>query len=285
MSKMYNFAYKTLENHVEQICTEVKLIKDFSHNGEKGREAEGILKGFFSKMLPKKVSVGTGFVIDNIDNHSNQLDIMIYDSLSIPPIFQGYENSIIHIDSLNTVIETKLTYRNSKEVVLRSQKSANKVKNISLGGFDTEEYIELEGRGKYSEYKGYSEYFPYSKEDLISRKSKQFPLCVLFAYTTDIQQKQTILDYLNDNKNLIEKDGELPFHPGLDIICILNLGLFAYRGGKYESFFDGDAGNDKLFSTLYHVINNHIQNKKRGEKDFVSSWFNGLLKKNMEEKI
>ncbi|WP_242243364.1 DUF6602 domain-containing protein [Bacillus cereus group sp. BfR-BA-01309] len=277
MSKMYNFAYKTLENHVEQICTEVKLIKDFSHNGEKGREAEGILKGFLSKMLPQRVSVGTGFVMDNVDNHSNQLDIMIYDPHSIPPIFQGYENSIIHIDSLNVVIETKLTYRNSKDVVLTSQKSANKVKSISLGGFDNEEYIELEGV--------YSEYFPYSKEDLISRKPKQFPLCVLFAYTTDIQQKQTILDYLNDNKNFIEKDGELPFHPGLDIICILDLGLFAYRGGKYESFFDGDAGNDKLFSTLYHVINNHIQNKKREEKDFVSSWFNGLLRRNMEENI
>ncbi|PFB33646.1 hypothetical protein CN392_17915 [Bacillus cereus] len=281
MSGMYNFAYKTLENHVKQMCNEVSLIKEFSHNGEKGREAEGILRGFLSKMLPQRVTVGTGFVMDNLDRHSNQLDIMIYDAHSIPPIFQGYENSIIHIDSLNVVIETKLTYRNNEDVVLASQKSANKIKNLSLGELATQEQLDSSEKEKvkYGKYNGYSKYFPYVKDELISRKPKKFPLCVLFAYTTDVKRQTSVLNYLNANKNLIENDNELPFHPGLDIICILDLGLFAYREGKYEPFFTGDAENDKIFSTLYHVLNNHIQNKGVGERDFVSSWFNGLLRK------
>ncbi|QEL85894.1 DUF6602 domain-containing protein [Bacillus mycoides] len=284
MKKMYNFAYKTLENHIEKMMTEVQLIKQLRHNGEKGRESEGILKNFLIEMLPQRVAVRTGFVMDNVDNHSNQLDIIIYDSYFMPPVFQGYENSIIHIDSLDIVIETKLTYDNKKDIVLTSQRSANKVKNMALGEHATEEPVQFPSNPNYKEYIGYSEYFPYCKGELISRKPKKYPLCVLFAYTSKIKKIETVLKYLNDESELVNKTETLPIYPGLDIICILDIGLFVREKGKYVSFFDGKVENSELFSTLYYIMNNHIQMKERKNRDFISTWFNGLLKKNIEEK-
>ncbi|WP_100616853.1 DUF6602 domain-containing protein [Bacillus cereus] len=289
---MFNFSNDSLVQHVEKMSAEIKLIKQLEHNGEKGREAEGILKNFLNEMLPKKVTIGTGFVIDNSGRNSNQLDIMLYDGHETSPIFQGYENSVIHIESVFATIETKLTYSNSKKVVLTAQKSANKVKRISLKDVETEELLEqVSGEvdednakiEKHEEYKFHSRYYPYTKKELLNQHNeRELPLCVLFAYSSKVKKLETIISYLNNKKSLSENEQKKPYYPALDLICILDMGIIVREEGKYVSFFSLDYKTDKhkVFNTFYYLLNHHIDKKKKIKKDYISTWFTSFLRSN-----
>lgn len=79
-----------------------------SHRGEDGRYIESLIKEYLKRYLPKDLEVLTGFILrpavktglnnknrkDDIDQHSTQLDIIIYDSHHYP-IFQRFGDSVI----------------------------------------------------------------------------------------------------------------------------------------------------------------------------------------------
>ncbi|MGK7955519.1 MAG: DUF6602 domain-containing protein [Crocosphaera sp.] len=79
-----------------------------AHHGEDGRFVEDLLREYLSKFLPRELEVLTGFILrpavktgekgkerknDN-DQHSTQLDIIIYDSSQFP-VFQRFGESVI----------------------------------------------------------------------------------------------------------------------------------------------------------------------------------------------
>lgn len=284
---MFNFSNEALAHHVSKMTTEVSIIKEFNHNGEKGREAEGILKNFFKEMLPKKVSTGTGFALSNAGKYTNQIDIMLYDRHHTPPIFQGYENTVINIDSVFATIETKLTYYNKASIVATAQKSANKIKRMALKELETEEQIELlntddlKERLKNNNYLGYSRHFPYLKNQLINQtEGKELPLCILFAYSSNEKKIETIVKYLNKNNSLQVDKKSKPYHPALDIICILDKGIIVRNHDKYVSFFSKGSKLDpiKIFNTFYYLLNHHIDKKVMTDKDYISTWITSLLR-------
>lgn len=79
-----------------------------AHHGEDGRFVEELLREFFSKYLPKSLEILTGFILrpavktgttglerkNDLDEHSSQLDIIVYDSERYP-VFQKIGNSAI----------------------------------------------------------------------------------------------------------------------------------------------------------------------------------------------
>jgi hypothetical protein len=79
-----------------------------AHNGEDGRYVEDFISEYLRKFLPKHLEVLTGFILRpaiktgesgkerkaEIDTHSTQLDIIVYDSINYP-IFQRFGNSVI----------------------------------------------------------------------------------------------------------------------------------------------------------------------------------------------
>ena len=78
------------------------------HHGEDGRFVEDLIKEYFSKYLPKGLEVLTGFILrpavktgengkerkNDKDDHSSQLDLIVYDSERYP-IFQKFGDSVI----------------------------------------------------------------------------------------------------------------------------------------------------------------------------------------------
>jgi hypothetical protein len=56
------------------------------HPGELGEEREAIIRSFLKAYLPKRFEISTGFVFDCEGNVSNQIDIVIADSLVCPLI-------------------------------------------------------------------------------------------------------------------------------------------------------------------------------------------------------
>lgn len=82
--------------------------KGAAHTGEDGRFVEDLLSEYLKKFLPKGIEVLTGFILrpavktggsgkkrkSDTDEHSSQLDIIVYDSQNFP-VFQRFGNSVI----------------------------------------------------------------------------------------------------------------------------------------------------------------------------------------------
>ena len=78
------------------------------HRGEDGRFVEDLIREYLSRYLPKDLEVLTGFILRpavktgekgterkaDVDQHSTQLDIVVFDSGTYP-IFQRFGNSVI----------------------------------------------------------------------------------------------------------------------------------------------------------------------------------------------
>jgi len=79
-----------------------------AHHGEDGRFIEDLIREYLSKFLPKGLEVLTGFILrpavktgttgrerkDDTDDHSSQLDIIVFDSEQYP-VFQRFGDSAI----------------------------------------------------------------------------------------------------------------------------------------------------------------------------------------------
>lgn len=101
--------------------------KGSAHNGEDGRFVESLIKEYIKKFIPKKLEVLTGFILrpavktgtnnkdrkDDKDEHSTQLDIIIYDSLEYP-IFQRFsDNVIVPPEGVIAILSIKKTLRDN----------------------------------------------------------------------------------------------------------------------------------------------------------------------------
>jgi hypothetical protein len=92
-----------------------------AHNGEDGRYVETLIREYLKRYLPKDLEVLTGFILrpavktglknrsrkNEVDSHSTQLDILIYDSAKYP-IFQRFgENVIVLPEGVAGIISVK----------------------------------------------------------------------------------------------------------------------------------------------------------------------------------
>ncbi len=90
--------FKAFENRVRNLI-------DDSHWGEEGHFKEVILMNYLKRVLPKHLSVGTGFV-RNKDTLTKQIDIIIYDN-SFPLLFSEGDFIIATPVNVIGIIEVK----------------------------------------------------------------------------------------------------------------------------------------------------------------------------------
>ncbi len=109
--------FKALEKRVRHLI-------DDNHWGEEGRFKEAILKNYLRRVLPKHLSVGTGFV-RNKDNITNQIDIIIYDN-TYPLLFSEGDFIIATSENIVAIIEVKTNIKPSKlcEIIESANKNA-----------------------------------------------------------------------------------------------------------------------------------------------------------------
>lgn len=88
------------------------------HSGEKGREIEEKIREALARVLPEKIGVSHGFVIDSNDNSSNQMDIVLYDKMNTPKIYNGDSVQIFPVESTYACgeVKTKLDSRELEDV-------------------------------------------------------------------------------------------------------------------------------------------------------------------------
>lgn len=96
------------------------LIGD-AHRWEDGRYKEVILKKIINNYLPQNLSIGTGFILSDIEiwraNVSSQIDIIIYDN-TYPLLFKEWDFIITTKECVKWIIEvkTKVTNTNIRDI-------------------------------------------------------------------------------------------------------------------------------------------------------------------------
>jgi hypothetical protein len=104
---------KVTKNYVDLFRAQrdqVHLLLGGQHNYSSGTFREGLLRNFLASVLPKSVSVDSGFIygFDKIQN-SRQIDILIWDSSRHSAIFRTGEFAIVSPESVIAAISVKTT--------------------------------------------------------------------------------------------------------------------------------------------------------------------------------
>lgn len=84
----------------------VRFFIENNHWGEDGRYKEIILMNFLRRVLPENVAVGTGFVKNQGNQITDQIDIIIY-RRNDPRLFSEGDFVILMPDSVLGIIEVK----------------------------------------------------------------------------------------------------------------------------------------------------------------------------------
>ncbi|MEQ8924466.1 MAG: hypothetical protein RLO81_01570 [Fulvivirga sp.] len=127
--------------------------KGAAHTGEEGRYIESILRAFLNKHLPKELEALSGFILrpatkvgkhnrqrrkTEEDRHSNQLDIIIYDSTNYPVYERFEEFVVVPPEGVISIISVKKNlYENQIESEFESLKNAARLCSIKNQKGDT----------------------------------------------------------------------------------------------------------------------------------------------------
>lgn len=185
----------TYESLLESV--RLKLISDFEsakrdvpHYGERGEELENIIIKWLNAYLPKRFSVGTGFILGVNNEISPQTDVIIYDAFNCPIIRFSDKSLILPADNVAITFEVKsnLTKKEFEDAV-RKTKSIKAISKSPISEFD----LLSEGAKKVVQRQTYS---------------------ILFAFDSDVSLK-TIASWYKES-----------FINGrhIDYICILDKG-------------------------------------------------------------
>ena len=92
------------------------------HAGETGDLVERVVRNQLLEVLPEKVGVSNGFVVDSQGSVSRQMDVILYDRPSTPRIFTSDGAQIFPVESTYACGEVK-TDMDSKQLIDSFEKS------------------------------------------------------------------------------------------------------------------------------------------------------------------
>ncbi len=102
-------------SNIRKALEESEVAKNYNNQVLKGRAREIFVTELLQPFLNPSMGICTGIIIDSKGNHSNQIDIIIYDKNIIPPSMLTAGEGIIPCESALATIEVKSNI-NSKEL-------------------------------------------------------------------------------------------------------------------------------------------------------------------------
>ncbi|MCJ7631961.1 hypothetical protein MUP77_06150, partial [Candidatus Bathyarchaeota archaeon] len=93
---------------IKGFIAETKAIGDLHHKSEKGRLRElFVSKKILSKFLTSQFSIGTGVIINQKREQSQELDIIIYDNRILPPFVEEQNIGVYPAECVLGVIQVR----------------------------------------------------------------------------------------------------------------------------------------------------------------------------------
>ncbi len=84
-------------------------------SGEVGTLIEEMFRSYLAEILPEKIGVSHGFVMDSDGGESQQMDIILYDKMSTPRIFTSTAANVFPVEATYACGEIKTRF-NTKEL-------------------------------------------------------------------------------------------------------------------------------------------------------------------------
>ena len=117
----------------KQMETSLNVNRELiSHPGSKGDATEQHWINFLRTYLPDRYKVDKAIVIDSTGNVSNQMDIVIYDGMYTPFIFNQDNFLYIPAESVYAVFEVKQDVEGNIEYAAKKVESVRKLKRTSI---------------------------------------------------------------------------------------------------------------------------------------------------------
>lgn len=196
--------YRVLEN-IFRAESDV-LTSVLPHAGERGRNDEERIKLFLSKVLPKRFSLGTGFIVSSVTEGgpSSQVDIVIFDEHFNSPLHRELAAFIYPIEIVYATIEVK-GLLDSKQLK-KSLKDIARVRGMAA----QKRYVQYDSTP--NGFVGMTEY-----EQLLP------PRTFLFAY--DCSGWKTLSGFKNALESALMHENEAHLHG----VIVLNKGWYLYQ--------------------------------------------------------
>lgn len=126
-----------LKEMFAELQTEMNAALDLNrkaifHQGSKGDATENKWIEFFRTYLPKRYNIDKAMVIDHEGNVSQQIDIVVYDALYTPFIFNHDGFMYIPAESVYAVFEVKQDIKNNIEYAGKKIESVRRLKRTSI---------------------------------------------------------------------------------------------------------------------------------------------------------
>jgi len=123
------------DRYAEELSAQFRTLNYFvEHAGEIGRAHETYLRAVIERFLPGSSGIGTGFIASD-KWASAQQDIIIYDKLDYPHLFQVGDCVVVDFNAVAATLEVKTVIDNKDDFLGAYKKLANFYKQIGGSRF------------------------------------------------------------------------------------------------------------------------------------------------------
>jgi len=222
-----NTLYKEMViTNIKKALSESKAAGSYDNQVLKGRAREIFVSNLLRPFISPTIDICTGIVIDSANNHSKQIDVILFDKRIIPPFLLKEGEGIIPYESVLATVEVKSNL--DRKEVAKSVQNARSIKTLE----------------------------PFFAEINTSGVSKNSPACYIFSFSSDLKEKseyerlKEVVDKVNINENV-------PIYVPISGVCIPDkCFLFcvdAKKDPKFEVFHKDDEC-DITLEFLIHII-------------------------------
>lgn len=167
------------------------LSRGLDHNGLAGQIREIAVRNCIAPFLTHSFKVGSGKIVDSVGTVSDQIDLVVYQKKSVPPIMFAEELGLFPIESVKYVFEIKSTLTAAE--VRDSIKKFQSVKRM----------------------------LPFPRPTKDGTSYGVLPPMVIFAFSSDISGDEL-------DRYLKYDGGEIP---AATVLCILGKGYWHWNKG------------------------------------------------------
>jgi hypothetical protein len=194
-------------SRIRKALEDSTAASEYDNKVLKGRAREIFVSDLLVPFLDRSFGVCTGVVIDSDGGHSNQIDIIIYNTVVVPPVMLSAGEGVIPYEAVLATIEVKTTL-NSVEL----RKGVQNARSIKALTFRPREILS-----------------PLCKACLdrtSSRPDKRSPVCCIFAFNSDLRAGDESVR-LNKCVGRLNDESEKKVYLPISALCVADK-CFAY---------------------------------------------------------
>jgi hypothetical protein len=210
-------------SEIKKMLDDSDTISTIDHPFIKGKIREIGFGHILQRFLPANYLLGSGKINDCLGNTSNEIDLLIYNSLSLPPLMFGNELDIFPLESVFYSIEVKSKTTTTRDTIRETIEKAKKTKTMM--------FLNNYGPGPI----------------------KTYPVATMFSYGAKSE--------IDVFQILKEEDPNIFSNPALNVVCIANMGYWYFsewQGKKYWAKVKPTKENYEILCFIGGIVNTLI---------------------------